>query len=145
MTGGMPHLDTFDPKPGKSEVMGTTGVVKSSLTGEPFADTVPKLAAMADKLTVIRSMYQRTADHQQATYTMRTSYAPIPSIVYPTMGPWAQEVLGKKNATLPDRVTIGAGVGHPGAGFMPPCFSPMPVDSAERGMPNMRPYGLYLE
>jgi len=141
MTGGMPHLDTFDPKPGNSEVMGKTDVLKSSIVGEPFADNIPMLAKIADKLTVIRSMYQRTADHQQATYTMRTSYAQIPSIVHPSLGPWAQQLLGKKNATLPDSVTIGAGVAHPGAGFMPPSFSPMPVDSPERGVPNMKPYG----
>lgn len=141
MTGGMPHLDTFDPKPENSEVMGKTGTAKSAITGEPFADTIPMLAKLADKLTVIRSMYQRTADHQQATYTMRTSYAQIPSIVHPSLGPWAQQLLGKKNATLPDSVTIGAGVAHPGAGFMPPAFSPMPVDAADRGVPNMKPSG----
>ncbi len=141
MTGGMPHIDTFDPKPGKSEVMGPTGTVSSKLVGEPFANHIPKLAALADKLTVIRSMYQKTADHQQATYTMRTSYAPIPSIVHPSMGPWAQQLLGKGHATLPDSVTIGAGVAHPGGGFMPPSFSPMPVDSPERGVPNMKPSG----
>ena len=141
MTGGMPHLDTFDPKPGKSEVMGPTGVVKSAITGEPFADTIPLLAAQADKWAVIRSMYQKTADHQQATYTMRTSYPMIPSIIHPTMGPWAQQLLGRKNASLPDSVTIGAGVGHPGGGFMAPEFSPMPVDAADRGVPNMKPHG----
>lgn len=141
MTGGMPHLDTFDPKPGKAEVMGPTGTVSSKLTGEPFADTIPNLAALADKMTVIRSMYQKTADHQQATYTMRTSYAPIPSIVHPSMGPWAQQLLGKRHQTLPDSVTIGAGVAHPGGGFMAPSFSPMPVDSAERGIQNMKPAG----
>lgn len=141
MNGGMPHLDTFDPKPEKPEVMGRTGVAKTPITGEPFADTIPLLAAQAGKMAVIRSMYQKTADHQQATYTMRTSYAPIPSIKHPTMGPWAQQLLGRKNATLPDSVTIGAGVGHPGAGFMSPEFSPMPVDSADRGVPNMKPSG----
>ncbi len=141
MTGGMPHLDTFDPKPGKADVMGPTGTVPSKLTGEPFADTIPNLAALADRMTVIRSMYQRTADHQQATYTMRTSYAPIPSIVHPSLGPWAQQLLGKRHETLPDSVTIGAGVAHPGGGFMAPSFSPMPVDSADRGIQNMKPAG----
>ncbi|HRQ90845.1 MAG TPA: DUF1501 domain-containing protein, partial [Bacteroidia bacterium] len=141
MTGGMPHIDTFDPKPGKADVMGPTGTAPTKLTGERFADTIPKLAALADKMTVIRSMYQKTADHEQATYTMRTSYAPIPSIVHPSMGPWAQQLLGKGHATLPDSVTIGAGVAHPGGGFMAPSFSPMPVDSADRGVPNMKPAG----
>lgn len=145
MTGGMPHLDTFDPKPGKTEVMGPTGVVDSAITGEPFADTIPLLAKQAGKLAVVRNMYQKTADHQQATYTMRTSYAMIPSIVHPTMGPWAQQLLGRKNATLPDSVTIGSGVGHPGAGFMAPEFSPMPVDSADRGVQNMKPSGYDLK
>lgn len=102
---------------------------------------MPKLAALVHRLTVIRSMYQRTADHQQATYTMRTSYAPIPSIIHPSLGPWAQELLGKRGGSLPDSVTIGAGVAHPGAGFFPPSHSPMPIDDPERGVPNMKPFG----
>ncbi|MCB1061810.1 MAG: DUF1501 domain-containing protein [Verrucomicrobiae bacterium] len=141
MTGGMSHLDTFDPKPGKPEVMGKTGVVKSAITGEPFGDTIPLLAKQADKLAVIRNMYQRTADHRQATYTMRTSYSMRPTIVHPSMGAWAQRLLGKKNATLPDSVTVGAEVGHPGQGFFSPEFSPMPVGSADKGVQNMTPFG----
>lgn len=141
MSGGMSHLDTFDPKPEKSEVMGKTGIIKTSITGEAFADNIPNLAKMANKLAVIRSMFQKTADHQQATYQMRTSYSAIPTIIHPSMGPWAQRLLGRRNATLPDSVTIGAGVNHPGAGFLPPEFSPMPVDDAARGVPNMTPYG----
>jgi len=145
MNGGMPHLDTFDPKPAKPEVMGNTGTIKTAITGELFASNVPKLGAIANKLAVIRNMYQRTADHRQAVYTMRTSYADIPTIVHPTMGPWAQKLLGRKNVSLPDSVTIGAGVSHPGAGFLPPEFSPMPVDDPNRGVMNMTPSGVNVK
>lgn len=141
MSGGMSHLDTFDPKPKNAEVMGTTGTISSAITGEPFADTIPLLAKQADRLAVIRNMYQRTADHRQATYTARTSYSMRPTIVHPSLGPWAQRLLGKKNETLPDSVTIGSEVGHPGQGFMEPAFSPMPVGDPNRGVRWMSPFG----
>src|SRR5688572_10186797 len=45
MAGGMSHLDTFDPKQG-AEIMGTTGSLKTSIPGEPLADTLPELAKL---------------------------------------------------------------------------------------------------
>lgn len=141
MTGGMSHLDTFDPKPGKTEVMGATETIKTAITGEPFAANLPLLAKQANRLTVIRNMFQVTADHRQATYTARTSYSMRPTIVHPSMGPWAQRLLGKKNESLPDSVTIAGGSEHPGRGFMPPEFSPVPVGDPNKGVEWMSPFG----
>ncbi len=142
MSGGMSHLDTFDPKPENSEVMGKTQVLKSAITGEPFTENVPQLAKLANKLAVVRSMFQETADHRQATYLMRTSYSMRPSIVHPSLGPWAQRLLGKRKGTLPDSVIIGGGSSHPGRGFLGPEFSPIPIGDATKGIPNMVPYGV---
>jgi len=142
MTGGMSHLDTFDPKPDKNEIMGKTATLKSAIGGELFADNIPRLAKIADHLAVVRSMYQKTADHRQATYTTRTSYSMRPTIIHPSMGAWAQRLLGKKNELMPDSVTVNAGVSHPGQGFLPPTFSPMPVGDPNAGVPNMTPFGV---
>ena len=141
MAGGMSHLDTFDPKPEHPSVMGKTEVQKSAITGEPFSTNIPNLAKLAGKLAVVRSMFQETADHRQATYLMRTSYSMRPSIVHPSLGPWAQKLLGKRQATLPDSVTIGAGSDHPGQGFLAPEFSPLPIGAAQNGIPNMTAFG----
>ncbi|MEM7015307.1 MAG: DUF1501 domain-containing protein, partial [Verrucomicrobiota bacterium] len=139
MNGGMSHLDTFDPKPDNSEVMGATKTVPSKITGEPFGESIPELAKLADKLAIVRSLYQDTADHEQATYVARTSYDMRPSIIHPSLGPWAQQLLGKRAETLPDSVTISAGSGHPGRGFLGPQFSPIPIGDPNKGVPNMVP------
>jgi hypothetical protein len=52
------------------------------------------------------------------------------------MGPWAQRLLGKKHATLPDSVVIGAGGNHPGAGFFGPALAPLPIGDPKSGVQN---------
>jgi hypothetical protein len=66
LEGGLSHLDTFDPKPeAPLEIRGPFGSVKSKLDGEPFGELVPKLAAVADQLTVVRSFTHTEADHDR--------------------------------------------------------------------------------
>src|SRR4051812_16439860 len=56
MTGGMSHLDTFDPKPEKKDIMGLTKVINTNVDGIRVADNIPLLARQMDKLAVVRSM-----------------------------------------------------------------------------------------
>jgi uncharacterized protein (DUF1501 family) len=137
MSGGMTHLDTFDPKPG-AETQGKTGVAKTPVAGINLSEYMPKLAAGFKDIALIRSMTQKTGDHRGGSYVMHTSYAPRSTIVHPTMGPWAQRLLGKSDNQLPDSVTIGGGAG-PGAGFFGPSMSPLPIGDPMRGVQNAKP------
>src|SRR6187549_349576 len=57
LPGGIAHQETFDPKPNAPlEYRGELGTVPTKIDGEVFSDTLPKTAAIADKITVIRSM-----------------------------------------------------------------------------------------
>ena len=57
LPGGMAHQESFDPKPyAPLEYRGQFGVVKTKIPGEVFCETVPQIAQVADKITVIRSM-----------------------------------------------------------------------------------------
>ncbi len=140
MSGGMSHLDTFDPKPGAADVMGKTEVTKTNVNGEIISANLPQLAKHFDKLAVARSFNQRTGDHRQGVYKMRTSYTARPSILHPSMGPWAQKLLGKRHPQLPDSVTIGAGGDHPGRGFFDPSLSPLPIGNPDKGLQNSKPF-----
>ncbi|MDF1756482.1 MAG: DUF1501 domain-containing protein [Verrucomicrobiales bacterium] len=140
MSGGMSHLDTFDPKPGREE-MGATGTVKSNVPGEPLADNLPMLAKHRDKLAVVKSLGQKTGDHQQGSYFMRTSYSARPDIRHPSLGPWAQTLLGKKEGTLPDSVSLMPGSGHPGRGFLPASTAPLPILRPDKGVPHSQKFG----
>ncbi|MCB1229969.1 MAG: DUF1501 domain-containing protein [Verrucomicrobiae bacterium] len=135
MSGGMTHLDTFDPKPGTDEG-GKTGVSKTPVPGIVLSQYLPQLAERMNDIAVVRTLQQRTADHRGASYWMHTSYQARATIKHPCMGPWAQRLLGKMHETLPDSVVIGGGGQHPGAGFLGPTFEPLPLGNAEGGLPN---------
>ncbi len=57
LIGGPSHLDTFDPKPdATSEVRGPFRPIPTKVPGLYLSELFPKLAAMADKFSLIRSM-----------------------------------------------------------------------------------------
>lgn len=137
MRGAMSHLDTFDPKPGR-EVQGTTEAIQTKISGVKFGQALPKLAAMADRLAVIRSMSTETGDHEQGTYLMRTGYKKINSIQHPSLAAWTTMSLGPLSKSLPPSVLVGNGNEHPNAGFLDPKFLPVPVADANRGLENIK-------
>ncbi|NNE92047.1 MAG: DUF1501 domain-containing protein [Verrucomicrobiales bacterium] len=139
MGGGMTHMDTFDPKPG-TETGGQTKGISTGVAGIELAEFMPNLAKGFKDIAVVRSMTQKTGDHRGGSYWMHTSYQPRATIVHPTMGPWAQTMLGKKHETLPDSVVIGGGGNHPGAGFFGPALAPIPIGDPEKGIQNSRPW-----
>ncbi|MEM9282282.1 MAG: DUF1501 domain-containing protein [Verrucomicrobiota bacterium] len=139
MSGGMTHIDTFDPKPG-TETGGNTKGIDTGVAGIQVSEFMPGIAKRFKDVALVRSMTQKTGDHRGGSYWMHTSYGPRATIVHPTMGPWAQKLLGKKHETLPDSVLIGGGGGGPGAGFFGPALSPLPIGDPDKGVQNSRPY-----
>jgi hypothetical protein len=139
MGGGMTHIDTFDPKEGATK--GFSDAVRAK--GDNIVSLggyLPKLAANADKLSIIRSMSSKTGVHESGTYIMKTGYEPRGTIVHPAMGAWASHFLGRiKDKTLPDSVVVNSGSSYPGAGFFPPATSPIPISNPETGLQNIEP------
>lgn len=65
LQGGPSQLEMFDPKmDAPQEIRSIFGEVKTRLPGVTFGATFPKLAALADRLAVIRSFSPGNADHQ---------------------------------------------------------------------------------
>ena len=62
--GGPSQIETFDPKMGAPDgVRSATGEVKTALPGVTFGGTFPKLAARADRLSVVRSFVTGDGNH----------------------------------------------------------------------------------
>ena len=56
LQGGPPQIETFDPKmQAPSEIRSCTGEVKTKLPGITFGGTFPRLAQMADRISIVRS------------------------------------------------------------------------------------------
>ncbi|MBA4065758.1 MAG: DUF1501 domain-containing protein [Isosphaera sp.] len=67
LQGGPPQHETFDPHvDAAEEYRSATGEVKTALPGVTFGGTFPKLAAMADRLAVVRSYQSRNGGHSYA-------------------------------------------------------------------------------
>lgn len=131
MMGGMSHIDTFDPKTGSTK--GAKDPI-SSKAGFQLSGYLPKLASEgADKIAIIRSMSSKTGVHGAGQYLMRTGYEERSTIRHPSMGAWAQKLLGPSHKTLPSSVCVGRNPDH-GNGFFPAAFSPLPIRDPESGL-----------
>lgn len=138
MSGAMSHIDTFDVKPG-TKVQGDTKPIQTTVPGMQFGEFLPQLAKHANQLAVVRSLTTETGAHEQGRYLMLTSYKEIATTRHPFMGAWAQKLLGKQNRNLPDSVVVGGATRHPGAGFLEPSYSPLPVSDPNTGLQNTKP------
>ena len=138
MNGGMSHLDTFDPKPDKADIMGLTKVINTNVDGIRVSNNLPLTARQMDKLAVIRSMSSTQGAHEQGQYYQRTSYTMRSSIRHPFMGAWLQKFQDRGNPTLPGSVMIGNDSRHPGAGFFESRFAPLMISDPEGGINNVK-------
>ncbi|MFO0454375.1 MAG: DUF1501 domain-containing protein, partial [Planctomycetota bacterium] len=84
MGGGPSTIDLWDLKPGAS----TGGEFKPiSTTGDmQISEHLPMIAQHMDKLSIVRNMSTREADHTRGTYYMHTGHVPDPNIEYPSYG-----------------------------------------------------------
>lgn len=78
--GGHPQQETFDPKPhGPAPVRGEFGAIPTSLPGVQFSELLPRCAALASQLAVIRSMSHDNPNHVQACLPANTGHKHPPS------------------------------------------------------------------
>src|SRR5437016_800916 len=67
MNGGASQIDTFDMKPGRP-TGGPFRPIATNVTGLQICEYLPKMAKMADRLAVIRSMRTGSPDHPDGIY-----------------------------------------------------------------------------
>jgi hypothetical protein len=148
MSGGVSHMDTFDPKPaltkyagqpltGKGEVVvrqGNPGPLmpspftfrKYGQSGIEVSEIFPHVATHVDEMAVMRSVVGMSNDHVQGHYALSTGMI---RMGFPSVGSWVTYGLGSENQNLPGFVVIydahGGPFGGPanwGAGFMPASY-----------------------
>jgi hypothetical protein len=136
LPGGLAHQESFDPKPlAPIEYRGELKPIATRLEGEPFSESIPRIAQVADKITVIRSMSHGEAAHERGTHNMFTGYRPSPALQYPSMGSVVSHEYGPRN-NLPPYVCIPSQPNeYAGTGYLSSSFSPFSLgaDPANQG------------
>lgn len=146
MSGGVSHLDSFDPKPMLDRYAGQPMPVKVERTqfnnngtifpspftfnkfgqsGLEISSMFPKLGSWcADEMAVIRSMTTPVNEHAQGNYVVHTGF---PFIGHPSAGAWVNYGLGTSNRDVPGFVVLQSGnavVPHGGVGLFSSGFLP---------------------
>jgi hypothetical protein len=107
LNGGPSQLETFDPKPeAPREVRGEFEAIATSVPGVLVSEHLPRLAALAHRCTIVRSMSHDDVDHGSATYLTLTgryhpkkSSNPLPGPEdLPCLGAALKRVMGRQHA-----------------------------------------------
>lgn len=156
MSGGVSHVDTFDPKPrlkkdhGKPmpvpvrpTMFNQNGNIMASpwefrnhgQSGLPVSELFPHIGACADDLAVIRSMTSVANEHAQGNYFIHTGFS---LAGYPSAGAWMTYGLGSENQNLPGFVVLASGgpplggMGIFGNGFLPAVHQASFIDPTQK-------------
>jgi hypothetical protein len=85
LSGGPSHLDMFDLKPdAPAEIRGTFRPVATSVTGVRISEHLPRMARLADRFALVRSVSHPNGNHPAAAYWMMVGSPmtrPAPQIV----------------------------------------------------------------
>src|SRR5688572_28179841 len=138
--GGQSQIDMWDPKPNAPlDVRGAFQPISTSVPGIHFTEHMPRIARVADRLTVVRSMSHEDLDHGSAAYLCLTgvyhakrSANPLPSPNdIPTYGAILRRLQARKSkfvydavhvngpALVPTNLSPGQDGGFLGRGFEP--------------------------
>jgi hypothetical protein len=75
LQGGPPQHETFDPKPdAPTEIRGPFKPIQTNVPGIQFCELLPRIARMADKLAVVRSLHTDNDLHDASGYEVLTGY-----------------------------------------------------------------------
>jgi uncharacterized protein (DUF1501 family) len=130
LQGGFAHMDSFDPKPdAPAEYRGILSTVPTNLTGVRFSEHMTKCAAVADRVTVVRSMTHTEVDHSRGQHSMFTGYRPSPALLYPSMGSVTAHELGPRRDMPPYIAVPTAANPYLGSGYLSNAYGPFGLGS----------------
>lgn len=127
MGGGPSTMDIWDLKPGAS----TGGEFKPiSTNGDmQICEHMPMMAKNMDKLSIVRSMSTREADHMRGRYYMHTGYVPNPNVKHPSYGSVIAHELAQTRPELDIPPFVSVGGNSEGPGFLGMSWAPFSVNS----------------
>ena len=97
LDGGAPQHETFDPKiEAPREYRSIFGSVQTRLPGVHFGSHFAKMARLADRMSILRTIIHGDGDHGGATHWMKTGKA------------WPPEALGKAAVIPQQQPSIGS-------------------------------------
>ena len=149
--GGPSHIDTFDLKPdAPAEIRGPFRPIPTNVPGIAINEHLPRLAQIADKFALIRSLHHNRAEHSGGAHRFLTGYSSVQANLqnaeYPDIGSIVAHQLEGQATDVPLYVgntkAYGGGPGYLGPAYAPFMPSPNPISST--GANTYNPVPLHL-
>lgn len=146
MSGGVSHLESFDPKPllardagkkprGKTLLAPQFKFRQAGQSGLPISELFPHVAECVDDLAVIKSLHGSHFEHFQATLGVHTGSL---TVKRPSIGSWVSYGMGTENQNLPSFVVLAPYLPYAGTQVWSSDFLPM-AHQGTRIMPGKEP------
>jgi hypothetical protein len=130
LPGGIAQQESFDPKPyAPVEYRGPFGAIDTSVVGLRFGQHFPRMARLADRMTVVRTMSHGEAAHERGTHNMFTGYRPSPALQYPSLGSVVSHELGARGALPPYVCVPSLPNVYANAGYLSSAYGPFSLGS----------------
>lgn len=115
LVGGPSQLDTFDPKPAApSGIRGPFRPVASRVPGLQMCEHLPRLAGLADRLALVRSVHHEAAPIHETGHQLLQTGRLAAAWDPPHLGAVASRLLGPRSAGVPPFVILGGSIGNTG-------------------------------
>jgi len=137
LPGGPPHQDMFDLKAdAPAEIRGEFRPISTNVAGLQICEHMPRLARIADKYTIIRSMVG--AEDRHDAFQCQTGHLARnqPSGGWPSMGSFLARLQGSANPAVPAFLGLAPNMGHKEwadngtAGFLGPACAPLELNKS---------------
>ncbi len=133
--GGPSHQDIWDLKPEAPEgIRSQFKPIPTKADGVRIGEHMPKTAQVADKMSIVRSLYHTIPSHGPASVFMTTGNKPTPALEYPSLGSLMAKLM-KSEKGVPPYVSFGdirggrAGV----SGYLGTAYNPFIVEGSAGG------------
>jgi hypothetical protein len=160
LSGGPAHQDMWDLKPdAPEEVRGTFRPIATDVPGIAISEHLPRMARLAGKYSIVRSVHHLQANHPAAAYWMMigspiqrpdTEAGSMSRHDRPHPGSALAKVMGPTPNSVPPFVMLPEAMQPNGpersgqhAGFLGPAFDPYRIDS-DPNLPDFSPGVLQL-
>ncbi len=105
LCGAPSQFETWDPKPGRVSG-GPFRSIPTKIPGVHFGELMPRLAGIADRLAVVRSMKTNQSEHLQGIDLLNRGSAPRPPFIRPTLGSVLAQQLGHLENPVPNFILL---------------------------------------
>ena len=105
LCGAPSQFETWDPKPGRISG-GPFGSIPTTIPGVHFGELMPRVAGIADRLAVVRSMKTNQSEHLQGIDLLNRGAGPRPPFIRPTLGSVLAQQLGHLDSPIPNFILL---------------------------------------